>query len=1484
MAFESEQTSAEGSRQTTYERLVDAIAGGAVLVVGAGSSCQVGYPTWNGLLAYLEAESRRKDQRSTDAVTKSNGLVRARAYKQVLGKTLYAELMVNAMARREPPHSSGHESLVAMPFQLILTTNYDDVLQTAHQSVYGKEPITVDGHEYQKLASILQGGFNYQDRKTIVHLHGSIRDPDNIVLCADDYANRYVRENQFALILSILVATKRFVFVGFSLDDEEFRRILQRMKVLVDTGTPRHFVLLPESPDGSGCGKDEIDLIEMYGVEAVFFEKNGSDYSGLWNLISEMRIDVDRALAERSPKMADTLTKIFTDVLDGDPVLRQRAIQIPGLIHKYQVGIRQVVTNAGGMTAIDAEIDSIFTYVARGLPSYAIDEYERLRRENAGRLSARQVYRIDANIGNALYSQGKHDAAAKAYLQATTVYNDSVEARGIKLLGLYLDGDLERTKNYALELHRTSPEYPRAWAIWIRCHRDVLDFSTIEAQVPRALRGDPEIALALSDLASRSGLAEERLRYARNVVKKLPDWADGQVALAEAILSRYCNGDEPSSRFDLKPADDELLGEAHDAISKAIVNIGTHDPAARVGGLYYNRSIVERLRGRTEACQSDLRQAFRIAPDNPIIVIGFAMEAESTRDVDDALKATQAIDGDGWTVQRQMAEVRLRICRRADGDLDEAERVVNQLCARIPRLTSSGQCADVVRLAIRVLYERGCASDGPALLDTLPLNMLSAGELAALRGAAFLNAGMLEEAKQEVIQAVAQVGTLSSWHSRREVAILASDCGFHSAAFQIWNGLLSHTDTGPDTVHWARAAYAAGEERAVLSICERARVAGKGTRAHLQLEVQVFAECREGPKAVVLLEDWIARNPSDKLAVLQLSVLALREGMHERAVFDELRLPRMDEVRAASTGALLVSVLRLGPNAKRALDLAYELYRRFPDEKDAHGALFACVLDPAANRSQISHPQKVGEAVAVCVRRERETPQWIFVENGANPTHLRAEYPQSHPLVQAMWGLASGARFVYLGHEYQIVAIVDRVVRRVRELLEHHEQLFPHDPVVRRFETPSAPKPEAAVEERLGELYPALQQREQEQLQLQALYRETQLPIATFALMMGRSVFESVQYLASDSRLGVKTADGDPRAWSDALAAASTASAVVVDGTVFSSAVVLNVLEMLPALSLSLIVPQAVVAELRNVLATLEQSQGESAWIGLHAGQLVVTQRSPEVVATERVRIERVLQFIRERCEVVGGEATLDLPRDVRAELQHHLEPTSLDAVALACKRGVPLWTDDLGLRQLLAESGVAVRAVWTQAVFRSAVDAAKVSDVDYVRLLAALLEHGYSFTALSAPEVVAVLRLSEWVTVRGAGAVVSRMIAESAVQNDINRFVAALCFKLLWAECPDRAKAKAIIVCVLNRLGYEVGKTLLARFIYRFRVERRLVADRRSYVVNAVGSVAPGPPIPIRVSFDPFNDRDGRSLKHFLRSWRGRSGEFRPIRVRRRR
>jgi len=1443
-----------------YRRLVAALTNGAVLFVGAGSSCRVGYPSWGRLLDQLYEAAKREDPDShakLEHLQGVDGLLRASEYRKALGVQRYHDELRAAFAPRTPQHDQFHESLVRLPFRHVLTTNYDDVLESAHFSVYSSPAVSFDVDEWVRLSEFRQAQVAPVSQRRYVHVHGSINRPDGIVLCREDYDARYVHETRARDFLSEILTGQRVVFVGFSLADEDLKFILRTVAGSLGLSQPRHFVLLPRPASPDEESSTRVNYSGKFHVEAMYFDNASGDYSSLVALVDALHEDVNAEWNRQQQKRyvdIEAVPSLVADLLPDQPELQgDLQHRLPGLLQLHAVPMT-LEDAAGGTTDIDSAIDDVFRFVDRGLPDDAIREYETIRATRDPDLTAKQRYRLAANTGHALYSKGNTAAAAKAYIEAIGHYRESRDAQGLEILAHLLLGDTAEALRLAGLLCSHEPDYARARCLWVQSQPDNADFGEIEAEVAEDLRDDAEVALALSHLARRTGNHAAAELYARKAVSASPDWPDALTTFGIAIVM----SEKDAAVFDVDegyvPHSPERVREAERLFSAAIEHTPVTDPRGGLAGLYYNRSVAHRLRGDQLGAESDLGEAFRRDPGNSIVTLAYAMNSEAGVDIPAALRAIEAFPEKvpEWD-QLQFARLWLLLRR---GQSDDVQRAVNDIEALIRRLRDvkpSWLQTDIVRLGLRLLTELRRESECPAFVSNLPADVIRPHAMARFRGHAELLAGNRTQATDHAKEAIGLLGDDADWFDRREVALLAEGCGLHSAAIPVWESVLGMESTSSDTAHYVRCAFFAGEWKKLLEVCARLRAHGRLQREHMLAEVEVLANSRETNRALSILQEWLREHPSDKHVRLQLSTLALRQHRSELAESDEQRLPSVMDVAHAGEGAALVYVLRRGPTPHRALEVAYELYRRFPEHIGAHHALIACVFDPSAPDLEIERPTTAGTDTAVCIRREGdgESLRWIYVENGPDPAVTRDEYGESHELVTRLWEKRAGDRLEFQGHKYEVVGVENKILRRVHEVMEGYEENFPDTPFLRRFSVPKHPPPDASAEEAFGEVITELKRHAQHHERLESMYHGNQLPLTSFAKFMGRPVFDTVRYLALEPMLAVRAHTGDAREWPVVREWVRGGREIVLDATALASAHLLGLLTALPRLNHRFIVPKAVLDEVQEISLNAANRRGARHTIGIHQGRLFLHESSPEELAREVEALERVQRFVRDDCEVVGGEATLDLPAALRGQLEGLLGEAATDALALAKKRNAVLWTDDLGLQALAKSSDFGVRSAWTQAVLWEARDAGRISPSEYDKYVGKLVICGYAFTSLSARDMTALLCKAGWRVRSPLGSAVVRLVSDVALQTQNNCLITAGAFLLIWRQCPRRGLARDIVVAILDGIG----------------------RDRVTPLLSAV----------CRNPLPEFRDTGLRPLRRMLRSWRARVREFRPGRCTRR-
>ncbi|MBE2269345.1 MAG: SIR2 family protein [Anaerolinea sp.] len=152
-----------------------------------------------------------------------------------------------------------HGRLASMPFRLIITTNYDDLMTRAFKAV-GKKPYTLTcawnvDDPLEKLAIIEEQSAidPSEDEPVIFHLHGHSDDPRSLVLLEEDYElfltkitpsrdGEAATETILPHYVQSALANSSLLFVGYSLADMTFRSVFRGILNRVNRNNTRRSV------------------------------------------------------------------------------------------------------------------------------------------------------------------------------------------------------------------------------------------------------------------------------------------------------------------------------------------------------------------------------------------------------------------------------------------------------------------------------------------------------------------------------------------------------------------------------------------------------------------------------------------------------------------------------------------------------------------------------------------------------------------------------------------------------------------------------------------------------------------------------------------------------------------------------------------------------------------------------------------------------------------------------------------------------------------------------------------------------------------------------------------------------------------------------------------------------------------------------------------------------------------------------------------
>jgi hypothetical protein len=280
------------------ERLIKAAQQRTLVpLIGAGVSRQTThpFPTWLGLLNIMKARALKEKRISTtDAdemeklLNRGQFLMVAEDLRSRLETGVYTDILRETFDKQVKP-AAIHKALFALDPPLVLTTNYDRLLEDAYADAYRLAAIVTT---YKDVVAV-QNSFT-EDRQQkppiIFKIHGSIANLDEIICTEKDYRNLTYDQLGYRAVLSAIFITHNVLMLGFSFTDQELILLLEAHRHSLKYKSSLHYIFLP---DGEVGDVETRRLREDFGIEIVPF-KPSKTYKELLEFVNFLASKINR--------------------------------------------------------------------------------------------------------------------------------------------------------------------------------------------------------------------------------------------------------------------------------------------------------------------------------------------------------------------------------------------------------------------------------------------------------------------------------------------------------------------------------------------------------------------------------------------------------------------------------------------------------------------------------------------------------------------------------------------------------------------------------------------------------------------------------------------------------------------------------------------------------------------------------------------------------------------------------------------------------------------------------------------------------------------------------------------------------------------------------------------------------------------------------------------------------------------------------------
>ncbi len=159
-------------------------------------------------------------------------------FRQSVGDANYREFLLRQFdAGRQGfvQVTPSHQALVTLQLPLLITTNYDELIETAYRQAGQFLRVSVTEAEFK--------AHRRTNDSHLVKMHGSIDRPDTVVLTRSDYAKARLERREMLDYLRHELADAGFLFAGFSLSDPNFNTIHDDLRLVYGMNMPASYTV-----------------------------------------------------------------------------------------------------------------------------------------------------------------------------------------------------------------------------------------------------------------------------------------------------------------------------------------------------------------------------------------------------------------------------------------------------------------------------------------------------------------------------------------------------------------------------------------------------------------------------------------------------------------------------------------------------------------------------------------------------------------------------------------------------------------------------------------------------------------------------------------------------------------------------------------------------------------------------------------------------------------------------------------------------------------------------------------------------------------------------------------------------------------------------------------------------------------------------------------------------------------------------------------
>lgn len=234
------------------------------------------FPNWKDFIKELKDLARDDENLSPDdekqideLVEQGKFLMAAQALKEEIQEGKLSHFIEKRFTSTGAEPGPIHSAIFKLNPHLIMTTNYDQLLEHAYAKEFGSQVNPVTPKNSHRVQQMLKGYKQWIGRPIIFKIHGTATEPEGIIFAEKDYRKLLYGEPGYRAILSAVFVTKVVLMLGFSFSDPEISTVLQTLREGFRERSSPDYIVLRKGMKGR---IEKKRLSQDFGLEVIEYE------------------------------------------------------------------------------------------------------------------------------------------------------------------------------------------------------------------------------------------------------------------------------------------------------------------------------------------------------------------------------------------------------------------------------------------------------------------------------------------------------------------------------------------------------------------------------------------------------------------------------------------------------------------------------------------------------------------------------------------------------------------------------------------------------------------------------------------------------------------------------------------------------------------------------------------------------------------------------------------------------------------------------------------------------------------------------------------------------------------------------------------------------------------------------------------------------------------------------------------------------------